>query len=110
MKCIRGKIWDVIVDIRKDSITFGKWISIELSSENRKMIYIPKGFCHGFQTLTNNVELIYFHSEFYHPEKEGGVAYNDKLINIKWPIPISEISSKDLNHPSLKSIKPYNEL
>ena len=107
VKCLRGKIFDVIVDIRKSSETFGNWFSIELSSKNRKMIYVPQGFCHGFQTLTEDVELLYFHSEYFHPHSEGGLAYDDKDLNIKWPLPISEISHRDLNHPTLQNIKLY---
>ena len=99
VRCIAGAVYDVIVDLRKDSSTFLKWFGVELSAANKKMIYIPEGFAHGFQTLTENAELIYHHSEFYIPAAEAGLMYNDKAINIKWPLPVSEISERDMKHP-----------
>jgi len=97
VKCIKGSVFDVIIDLRKDSPTFLKWYGEILSAENMKAIYIPEGFAHGFQTLEDSCELIYLHSEFYIPEGEGAVRYNDPKINIKWPITVTEISEKDKN-------------
>jgi dTDP-4-dehydrorhamnose 3,5-epimerase len=101
VRCVRGKIFDVIVDIRKDSATFLQWFGVELSPGAKNMIYIPEGFAHGFQTLIDDSELIYHHSEFYTPGAEGGIRYNDPLIGIKWPLNVSSISDRDSNHPLL---------
>ena len=99
VRCISGAVFDVIIDLRKDSPTFLNYFGTELSSINKKMIYIPKGFAHGFQTLTDDCELIYHHSEFYTPNSEGGIKYNDPTIAIKWPIPMQSISERDNLHP-----------
>lgn len=101
VRCIRGKVFDVIVDIRKESPTFLKWFGIELNDLEMKMLYIPEGFAHGFQTLSDDCELIYMHSEFYQPGHEGGIKYNDKLVNIQWPEDIAVISNRDEAHPAL---------
>jgi len=99
VRCIAGKVYDVIIDIRKDSPTFLKWFGIELSAENKKMLYIPAGFAHGFQCLSDNCELLYHHSAFYTPGRETGISYNDPSVNIEWPIEITVISERDKNHP-----------
>lgn len=101
VRCIRGMVYDVIIDIRKESPTFLHWYGIELSATQMNMIYIPEGFAHGFQALTDDCELIYHHSEFYIPNAEEGIKYNDPLINIQWPLAVSRISERDKNHPSL---------
>lgn len=101
VRCIAGAVWDVVVDIREDSSTFLQWTGVELSAENRKMIYIPEGFAHGFQTLTDSCELLYHHTSFYTPGAEGGVRYDDRLVNIKWPLPVTGISDRDLSLPLL---------
>ena len=101
VKCIAGAVFDVIIDLRKNSNTFLQWFGTELSALNKTMFYIPEGFAHGFQCLTNNCELIYHHTEFYNPDAEGGIRYNEPLINIEWPLPISEISPRDESHPYL---------
>lgn len=101
VRCIRGKIFDVIVDIRKDSPTFLKWFGVELNDTEMKMLYIPEGFAHGFQSLSDDCELIYMHSEFYQPGHEGGIKYNDQLVNIQWPEDITVISNRDESHPAL---------
>ena len=106
VRCIIGSIWDVIVDIRESSPTYGKWYAAELNDNNRTMMYVPKGFAHGFQTLVDNVELLYLHSEFYSAEHEGGLLYNDKTVGINWPSPISEISERDKTHPMLNDLNP----
>jgi len=103
LRCIAGSVYDVIVDLRKDSPTFLKWFGTELSAENKKMLYIPAGFAHGFQTLTDDVELIYHHTGFYTPSAEAGIRYNDSAINIAWPLAVSEISERDTNHPLIDS-------
>lgn len=99
VRCIAGAVIDVIVDLRNDSETFLMNFSVELSAENKKMIYIPAGFAHGFQTLTNNAELIYHHAAYYTPEAEAGLWYDDKVLNIHWPLPLTEISERDTSHP-----------
>ena len=101
VKCLRGSVFDVIIDLRKGSPTFLKWHGEVLSAENMKMMYIPEGFAHGFQTLEQNCELLYLHTEFYSPEHEGGVCYNDPLINISWPLATTDISAKDQGYPLL---------
>jgi len=95
VKCIKGSIFDVIVDIRESSATFLHWFSTILSSENKAIIYIPKGFAHGFQTLEENTELLYLHSERYIPNHEGGLNVLDPVLNIKWPLPIMGLSERD---------------
>ena len=101
VKCIKGKVFDVIIDLRKDSETFLSWEGVELSAENKKMIYIPEGFAHGFQCLTDDCELIYHHSEYYTPGAEGGIHYNDPLIKINWPLSVSQVSPRDESHSYL---------
>lgn len=101
VRCIAGAVLDIVIDLRKDSETFLKWTSAELSSGNMKMIYIPQGFAHGFQTLSDNCELIYHHSAFYTPQAEGEIRYDDPLINIKWPLALTDISERDLSHSFL---------
>lgn len=101
VKCLHGSVFDVIIDLRKGSPTFLKWYGETLSSENMKMIYVPEGFAHGFQTLQPNSELLYLHTEFYSHEHEGGVFYDDPKIGIKWPLEVTEISDKDKRHPFL---------
>lgn len=95
ISCIRGSVFDVIVDIRQDSPTFLQHIVIELSSENKKMVYVPEGFAHGFQTLEDNSTLIYYHTEFYTPKADSGLNFLDPLLKIKWPLFVSKISEKD---------------
>jgi dTDP-4-dehydrorhamnose 3,5-epimerase len=103
VKCIRGSVYDVIVDIRKASPTLLKWHGEILSEKNMRMIYIPEGCAHGFQTLETNSELIYFHTQFYDPEYEGALHYDDPLIKIEWPMDVKEISDRDRHHPFLQS-------
>jgi dTDP-4-dehydrorhamnose 3,5-epimerase len=101
IRCVAGAVLDVLVDLRKDSPGFLQWTSVELSAANKKMIYIPAGFAHGFQSLTDHVELIYLHSAFYTPAAEGGIKYDDKRLSIQWPLPVTEISERDQQHPIL---------
>ncbi len=101
IRCIAGAVLDVIVDIRQGSPTFLQHVSVELSASNKQMMYIPVGFAHGFQTLEENTELIYHHSEYYQPSVEGGLKYNDAILNIKWQLPTINISERDNDHPLL---------
>jgi dTDP-4-dehydrorhamnose 3,5-epimerase len=98
LRCIKGSIYDVIIDLRKDSPTFLDWYGVELSADNRKMLYVPKGFAHGFITLEDDTEIFYFVTEFYAPELERGIRWNDSRFNIHWPIEPVIISDKDKNH------------
>lgn len=98
VRCIAGAVYDVIIDLRKNSPTFFKYFGVELSASNKKMIYIPEGFAHGFQALTDDCELIYHHSQFYTPGVEGGIKFNDPTINILWPLPQTNISERDNTH------------
>lgn len=101
-QCLRGAIYYVAVDLRKDSDTFGEWYSEELSEENKKMILVPKGCGSGFQTISDDCEVQYWVSEFYSPECEGGVRFDDPFCNIKWPLPVAFVSDKDKNWPLIK--------
>lgn len=105
VRCIRGSIWDVMVDLRIESPTFSKYYSSILSASNRNMLYIPKGFAHGFITLEDNSEIIYFNSQFYSPNHERTLLWKDKEVNVNWPIVPTCISEKDENGLSLQSIK-----
>ena len=98
LKCIRGGMYDVIIDLRPDSPTFEQWMGVELSAENRKMLYVPQGFAHGFQTLRDDTEVFYQVSEFYHPAAEKGIRWNDPAFGIQWPeTEVTEMSEKDQN-------------
>ena len=99
IRCIKGKILDVIIDLRENSHTFLRSFSVELSEYSNKMIFIPQGFAHGFQTLEDNTEILYHHTEFYNKVYESGIRYNDPSLNIQWPLAPTIISEKDINHP-----------
>jgi len=101
VRCIAGSVYDVIIDLRRDSAGFLKWFGVELSARNRNMLYIPEGFAHGFQALEENSELIYLHTEFYVKGAEGGLRYNDPALNIQWPLPVTVVSERDAGHPFL---------
>jgi dTDP-4-dehydrorhamnose 3,5-epimerase len=103
VRAIRGRLWDVIVDLRAGSPSFGKWFGAELNDENRLMMYVPRGFAHAFITLSDNVEALYMVSAFYAPEAERGVRWNDPAIGIEWPIQPVEISDKDKSWPDLNT-------
>jgi dTDP-4-dehydrorhamnose 3,5-epimerase len=108
IRCIKGAVFDVIVDLRKNSDTYLKWFGAVITAENLKMMYVPEGFAHGFQTLEDNTELLYHHTEFYHPESEGGVNALDKKININWPKEITLLSDKDRSLPEIdKKFKAF---
>ena len=95
IRCIRGAIYDVIVDLRHDSPTYLQHFGLELSSENRSALYVPERFAHGYQALTDNAEVFYQVSEFYAPGAERGIRYDDPAIRIEWPLPVTVISDKD---------------
>jgi dTDP-4-dehydrorhamnose 3,5-epimerase len=96
VRCIKGKVYDVAVDLRKGSKTFGKYFGIELTEENKKMFYIPEGFAHGFLALTEEAEFLYKATNYYTPEYESGIIWNDKDINIDWPLEKYGIKEEDL--------------
>ncbi|MFO7667387.1 MAG: dTDP-4-dehydrorhamnose 3,5-epimerase [Desulfobacterales bacterium] len=100
VRCTRGGLYDVIIDLRKESPTYKQWTALELTEDNRRMIYIPKGCAHGFQTLVNNTEVFYEMSEFYHPESAIGIRWNDPVFGIQWPrVERLIISDRDRNWP-----------
>jgi dTDP-4-dehydrorhamnose 3,5-epimerase len=96
VRCLRGKAWDVAVDLRMDSPTFLKWYAVELTPGNSRMLVIPEGCAHGYQCLEENSELLYLHTAPYTPAAEGGVPYNDPKLDIRWPLPATDVSVRDL--------------
>ena len=109
VRALSGSILDVVVDIRQGSPTFGKTYSIELSAENKKQLLVPQGFAHGYSVLSQTAEVFYKCDQYYHKESEGGIAYNDKALNIDWKIPEGQaiISDKDNIHPPFEKDKEY---
>lgn len=106
VRVIQGEVFDVAVDLRKDSPTYGKWVGVLLSDKNQKMFMIPRGFAHGFVVLSDTAEFVYKCDEFYHPEDEGGILWDDKDIGIDWPFDGEVIlSEKDMKHKTLKDSK-----
>jgi len=105
VSCVRGAIYDVIIDLRPDSPTYCQWLAVELSAENYKMFYISEGFAHGFQTLEDNTVVFYQMSEFYHPECARGVKWDDPAFGIKWPLSNRIISEKDMDYPDFQGTK-----
>jgi dTDP-4-dehydrorhamnose 3,5-epimerase len=103
VRCIKGAVLDVAVDIRKGSPTFGKHIAVELSAENHRQVFIPRGFAHGYSVLSETAILEYKCDNFYAPQSEGGILWNDSELAIDWQIPADEIilSEKDKHHPTL---------
>lgn len=99
VRCISGALYDVILDLRPDSVTFGQWFSAELTAENRKMMYVPRGFAHGFITLTDNTEVLYLASEFYCPKRERGIRWNDPRFGITWPLEPTTLANRDRLQP-----------
>lgn len=102
VRCTRGALFDVIIDLRRDSPTFRQWFGAQLTAENHKALYIPEGFAHGFQTLEDDTEIFYQMSEFYHPESSKGVRYDDLAFGIEWPLLDSIVSCKDLSFTKLE--------
>ena len=106
VRVLEGEVFDVAVDLRKNSSTYGKWVGVILSSENKKQFMIPRGFAHGFVVLSESATFCYKCDEFYHPEDEGGIMWNDKDIGIEWPYKEEPLlSEKDKKHLSLKESK-----
>lgn len=101
LRVSRGTIFDVAVDIRRGSPTYAKWVGIELSAENHRQLFIPRGFAHGFITLTNDVEVLYKADNLYAPEYDGNIRWDDPEIGIKWPIAPVVLSEKDAAAPAL---------
>ncbi len=99
VSCLKGEVFDVAVDLRKNSPTFLHWHAEILSESNQKSLLIPEGFAHGFQTLTEDCELIYLHSESFHPQSEGALNVADPMLEIAWPLALTEISDRDRAHP-----------
>ena len=102
VRAVRGTVFDVAVDLRSDSKTYGKWFGVTLSAENKKQFYIPEGFAHGFYVLSDTAEFAYKCTDFYDPSSEAGIMWNDETIGVKWPIPegvVPNISEKDGKHP-----------
>lgn len=99
VRCTRGAIWDVIIDIRRNSPTYRRWQHFELASEHGRQLYVPKGFAHGFQTLCDEVEVSYLISRPYEPSAARGIRYDDPAFGIQWPLPVTQISEKDLIWP-----------
>ena len=104
VRCVKGRVVDVAVDIRKGSPTYGKYVACELSEDNHRQFFVPKGFAHGFAVLSKDAIFQYKCDDFYHPEAEGAIMWNDPDIGIDWPIPAEdiELSAKDQQHPHLK--------
>lgn len=99
VRCLAGRVFDVIVDLRAGSPTLGQWFGAELSAVNRLALLIPKGFAHGFQTLTDDCELMYCHSHVYTPGSEGAVRFDDPRVGIDWPLSLADLSARDASHP-----------
>jgi dTDP-4-dehydrorhamnose 3,5-epimerase len=106
VRCTRGAIIDIIVDLRPESATYLEHIAVELNEENQRALYVPERFAHGYQALRDGTDTSYQVGEFYTPEAEGGLMYNDPRLGLRWPLPISVISEKDQKFPALDEIEP----
>lgn len=102
VRCLRGKVWDIAVDIRQGSSTFLQWHAQELSAQNADMLVIPEGCAHGFQVLEEGSELLYLHTATYEADAEGAIRYDDPLIGVTWPLPVTDLSDRDSRHPFLQ--------
>ena len=105
VRCTRGSMYDVAVDLRPDSPTRYQWAAVELTANNRRMLYIPEGFAHGYQTLADDTEVFYQMSETYHPESARGFRYDDPVFGVKWPLPLSVISDRDRSYADFEPDK-----
>jgi len=103
VRCLRGRVWDVAVDLRPGSPTFLQWHAQELAQDDAQMLVLPEGFAHGFQVLEPDSELLYLHTAFYRPDSEGGLRYDDSRLAITWPLPPQDLSPRDLSHPLLRA-------
>jgi dTDP-4-dehydrorhamnose 3,5-epimerase len=99
VRCLKGRVWDVAVDLRAGSSTFLQWHAEELSPENARMMVIPEGCGHGFQVMEEDSELLYLHTALYAPGSEGGALFNDPRLKIAWPLPVTDLSERDRKHP-----------
>lgn len=99
IRCIHGRVFDVMVDLRAGSPTMLRWHGVELSRDTMRMVFVPKGFAHGFQTLTDDAELLYHHSAFYNPENERGLRFDDPSLALAWPLPVKCASERDRSFP-----------
>ncbi len=99
IRCVRGSIYDVIVDIRADSPTYLQWFGVELTAENRRSLYVPEGYAHGYQTLEDETEVFYLVTDYYAPAATRGMRWDDPAVGITWPLPVSVISERDAHHP-----------
>lgn len=104
VRCTAGALFDVIIDLRPDSPTFLRYCAVELSAENRRTLYVPKDFAHGFQTLADGTEVVYQMTEFYAPDSAAGLRWNDPLFAIPWPLPVSVISDQDAGYPDFEGL------
>ncbi|MCF5861188.1 dTDP-4-dehydrorhamnose 3,5-epimerase [Aeromonas veronii] len=105
VRCVAGEVFDVAVDIRKSSPTFGQWVGVHLSAENKRQLWIPEGFAHGFVTLSESAEFLYKTTDYYHPESEGAISWNDPDISIEWPVEGVLLSDKDKTAQSFSAYK-----
>ena len=103
VRCIHGAIFDAIIDLRPDSRTYLQWTGIELAREARRMLYVPEGFAHGYQALLDDSEVLYMVTQFYAPEHEAAIRWDDPLFNIRWPLPDVVLSPKDAAHPDFRA-------
>ena len=104
VRCVKGAVLDVAVDLRHESPTYKQWVAVELSAENKKQLLIPRGFCHGFVTLTDEVEFLYKADNYYAPEADGGIRWNDPEIGVDWGVKDPILSAKDEKNPLLKDV------
>ena len=100
VRCIAGRVFDVIVDLRRDSPTFGCWHAVLLDCEEMNMVYVPRGFAHGFQTLEDDCRLLYLHTEFHAPDSEAGLRYDSPALGIEWPLTVTDLSQRDRELPA----------
>jgi dTDP-4-dehydrorhamnose 3,5-epimerase len=101
IRCMRGHVYDVAVDLRAGSPTFLRWHAVELSADEGRTLFIPEGFAHGFQTLSDDAQLLYLHTAPWAPASEGGVRHDDPRLGIEWPLPVTSMSERDQNHPPI---------
>ena len=102
VRCLKGRVFDVAIDLRQGSSTFLKWTAVELTPENRLALVIPEGCAHGFQVLEEDSELLYLHTSFYTPNAEGAVRFDDPIVGVNWPLEPTDLSTRDLSHPHLE--------
>lgn len=104
VRCLEGRVWDVIVDLRRDSVTYLQWHAVELSSKNCRAVFIPEGCAHGFQSIEPNSRLLYLHTAPHHPAAERGIAFNDPELAIAWPLEVTQMSDRDRALPSVREV------